>query len=149
MSEFCEQNSSPAYTVLFHTGHGPYREETVPAGRTAHEPPAPDREGYEFTCWFRDEALTQEYNFALPVCRNLRLYAGWKRKSYFVRFLGGGLADPTTQEVVHGTSAVEPDVSFPGYMLEGWYTEETFQNRYDFNTKVTRNTLLYAKWKKS
>ena len=148
MNGFTAQNSTEeAYTVLFHTGQGPYREERVLAGRPVHEPPAPDREGYDFTCWYRDETLTQEYDFSAPVSRNIRLYAGWERKSYYVRFLAGGLADPTTQEVVHGSTVIEPDVSFPGYVLEGWYTEETFQTRYDFNAKVTRNLLLYAKWK--
>ena len=147
MYGFTTQNrNAEEYTVLFHTGQGPYREETVSAGLPVHEPPEPEREGYLFTGWYRDESQTQEYSFSNPVCQNLRLYAGWTRKSYYVRFLAGGLADPTTQAVVHGSTAVEPDVSFPGYVLEGWYTEETFQNRYNFNTKVTRNLLLYAKW---
>ena len=147
MNGFTAQNSSvEEYTVLFHTGQGPYRKETVPAGRPIHEPPVPERDGCIFVGWYRDKCQMQEYNFSSPICQNLCLYAGWKRKTYYVRFLAGGLADPTTQEVVHGSLAVEPDVFFSGYVLEGWYTEETLQNRYDFNTKVTRNLLLYAKW---
>lgn len=144
-----ETGSSPntAYTVLFHTGTESYREEIVPVGCPVLEPIAPEREGCEFTGWYCDEALTQEYVFTAPVNRSLCLYAGWKRKSCYVRLLAGSMADSTTQEIAYGSTAVEPDISFPGYVLEGWYTEETCVNRYNFNTKVTRNLLLYAKWR--
>lgn len=144
-----ETGSSTVYTVHFHTGLGPYCEEIVLAGRLVREPVAPDRDGYDFTVWYRDEAQTQKFVFTAPINCNIRLYAGWKRKFCYVRFLAGGLANPTTQKIAYGSTAVEPDVSFPGYVLEGWYTEETCINRYNFNTKVVRNLLLYAKWKQN
>ena len=71
-----ETGSTTVYTVHFHTGSGPYREEIVPAGRPVREPIAPDREGYDFTGWYRDEALTQEYVFTAPVNCNIRLVHG-------------------------------------------------------------------------
>ena len=144
-----ETGSSTVYTVHFHTGSGPYCEEIVLAGRLVREPVAPDRDGYDFTVWYRDEAQTQKFVFTAPINCNIRLYAGWKRKFCYVRFLAGGLANPTTQKIAYGSTAVEPDLSFPGYVLEGWYTEETCINRYNFNTKVVRNLLLYAKWKQN
>lgn len=33
-----------------------------------------------------------------------------------------------------------------GYSFDAWYTEDTFENRYDFSQEVTQNLLLYAKW---
>lgn len=33
-----------------------------------------------------------------------------------------------------------------GYLLN-WYTDESLTIRYDFNTKITKDITLYAKWK--
>lgn len=35
-----------------------------------------------------------------------------------------------------------------GYIFDGWYTDEDFENKYDFDTKVTKDFTLYAKWVK-
>ena len=34
-----------------------------------------------------------------------------------------------------------------GYTFEGWYSDEKLTTLYDFDTLVTKNTTLYAKWK--
>lgn len=42
--------------------------------------------------------------------------------------------------------AKDPNVrSVPGYTFEGWYTDEGFENKYDFNTPVTSSLILYGK----
>ena len=33
-----------------------------------------------------------------------------------------------------------------GYIFEGWFTDEDCTTEYDFDTKVTKNITLYAKW---
>lgn len=33
-----------------------------------------------------------------------------------------------------------------GYTFGGWYTDETFQTTFDFNTPITSDLTLYAKW---
>jgi uncharacterized repeat protein (TIGR02543 family) len=39
---------------------------------------------------------------------------------------------------------VNPDAA--AYTFDGWYTEETLENKYDFSTPVTSELTLYAKW---
>lgn len=39
---------------------------------------------------------------------------------------------------------VNPNVAT--YTFDGWYTEETLENKYDFSTPVNSNLTLYAKW---
>lgn len=58
---------------------------------------------------------------------------------------------------VNGTAEVAPNaaVSAPeiplraGYVFEGWYTDAACTAKYDFATKVTAETNLYAKWLES
>ena len=33
------------------------------------------------------------------------------------------------------------------YEFEGWYTDEALSNPFDFDTAITKDTTLYAKWK--
>ena len=51
--------------------------------------------------------------------------------------------------VVSGGKIVEPVYSAPvreHYTVEGWYTDASRTNAYDFNTAVTENKTLYAGW---
>lgn len=41
-------------------------------------------------------------------------------------------------------SPIEP--SKVGYQFDGWYTDETFQTRFDFSQPVTDNNTCYAHW---
>jgi uncharacterized repeat protein (TIGR02543 family) len=55
----------------------------------------------------------------------------------------------TTQTVKDGAQVSKPyDPSNSGYTFEGWYTDSTFKNAYDFRTPVKGDLDLYAKWTK-
>ena len=61
--------------------------------------------------------------------------------TYAYGALGGTYA---TQIVQAGEKAIEPDVpSRQGYQFTGWYLDDT---KYDFNTAVTGDMTLTAKW---
>ncbi|HCL22075.1 MAG TPA: hypothetical protein DHW47_09155 [Oscillibacter sp.] len=61
--------------------------------------------------------------------------------TYAYGALGGTYA---TQIVQAGEKAIEPDVpSRQGYQFTGWYLDDT---KYDFNTAVTKDMTLTAKW---
>ena len=38
------------------------------------------------------------------------------------------------------------DPTKEGYTFKGWYTDEKLTKEFDFNTKLTGDTILYAKW---
>ncbi len=60
---------------------------------------------------------------------------------------GHGTA-PSAQTVIENESATEPTPAptETGYTFGGWYKESTCVNEYDFNTAVTGDLTLYAKW---
>ena len=54
---------------------------------------------------------------------------------------------PSSQTVYSGYKATKPaDPSASGYTFAGWYTDSACTSTYDFNTAVTSNITLYAKW---
>ncbi len=64
---------------------------------------------------------------------------------------GGLLVAPTNPVKESGLDeglylgTVNPNVA--AYTFDGWYTEETLENKYDFTVPVTHDLTLYAKWK--
>ena len=65
------------YTVSFEVGGGSaVSSQTVLWKEQATRPEDPTKDRYEFTGWFTDEALTQEYDFATKVTSSFTLYAG-------------------------------------------------------------------------
>lgn len=50
--------------------------------------------------------------------------------------------------VPEGTFATKPATAptKEGNLFEGWYTEQTMTNRFDFYTPITKDITLYAKW---
>ncbi|MBQ3265770.1 MAG: InlB B-repeat-containing protein [Ruminococcus sp.] len=67
---------------------------------------------------------------------------------------GHGTA-PASQNVDYNTTATRPASPTVGdevseasgkYRFDGWYTDTSFNTAFDFNTKITGNTTVYAKW---
>lgn len=60
---------------------------------------------------------------------------------------------PDTQNIVvsvskDGKVARPADPTHEGWKFEGWFTDTEFKNAYDFETPVTGDLVLYAKWAK-
>ena len=65
-------------TLVFNNGDENL-EYVVTNGMLFEEPETPERRGYEFVKWYKDEALIEEYDFNEPVTEDLTLYAAWER----------------------------------------------------------------------
>lgn len=66
---------------------------------------------------------------------------------YTVTFNTDGGTAVESQPVDHGSKATKPaNPTKTGYTFAGWYTEPAYTNLFDFNTVITANTTLYAKW---
>lgn len=67
--------------------------------------------------------------------------------TYTVTFDSNGGSVVEAQTVAEGQKATEPTTpTKKGYTFAGWYTDESFENEYDFSIAVTENITLYAKW---
>lgn len=114
----------------------------------------PTRDGYVFAGWNTapDGSGTNcaagsgiEGNKDSPA---LTLYAQWN-KLVTVSFdlCGHGGANIPSQTFVSGNKASEPTVpKEDGWVFGGWYTEKGCQYRFSFDSAVTSDITLYAKW---
>lgn len=69
------------------------------------------------------------------------------KQNYTVTFNSNGgssVASQTVEENALITQPVDPVRS--GYTFDGWYTAEGSGQKFDFNTAVTGNIVLYARW---
>ncbi|MCR4892426.1 MAG: InlB B-repeat-containing protein, partial [Lachnospiraceae bacterium] len=116
------------------------------------KPTDPEEEGYTFGGWFTDAECTNAYDFDTKVTDHMTLYAKWtanpEETTYTVTFHtnGHGTA-PDSQTVSENGRAQKPtDPEAKGYAFGGWFTDTKCTNVYDFNTEVTADITLYAKW---
>ena len=143
------------YTVTFNAygGFPTPNEQHVKSGEKAVLPAEPTLKGHTFAFWYlgEDEENATAYDFDTPVTGDITLTAKWNINKYTVTFNSyGGTPVPPAQEVEYGLTATEPATAptKTGYTFDGWYLGEDEQNAtaYDFNTPVTENITLTAKW---
>ena len=67
--------------------------------------------------------------------------------AYTVKFDTNGGNAVANQSITNGGKAVKPaNPSKDGYTFAGWYSNSALTTEYNFNTMVTRNITIYAKW---
>ena len=110
------------------------------------------RSGYAFTGWNtqadgKGTAYKPGDSFTLTD-EDTVLYAQWN-KLVTVSFdlCGHGGANIPSQTFVSGNKASEPTApKEDGWVFGGWYTEKGCQYRFSFDSAVTSDITLYAKW---
>ena len=73
--------------------------------------------------------------------------ACWKDKTYLVTFeLNGGVGETEELVLIHHKLTKPEDPVREHYTFAGWYTDEALTKAYDFDTEITEDKVLYAKW---
>jgi uncharacterized repeat protein (TIGR02543 family) len=145
--------SVSSYTVTFHTNGGTPADFTqqVQSGGKATQPAVPVRTGYTFGGWFTDAAGTgAEWDFALnTVKETVTLYAKWTQITYAVTFnAAGGTPAGIIQSVPYGSAATRPaNPTREDYAFDDWYAAMDYAAKWNFDSIVTADIILYAKWK--
>ena len=111
-------------------------------------PAAPTKEGYRFDGWYyvNNGGVAKWYFDTDIVTRAMTLTAKWVQ-TYTVAFdtNGGSAVAPVTVDA-DSTVTKPADPMKSGHNFGGWYTENTYENPYDFHAAVTGSLTLYAKW---
>ena len=110
-----------------------------------NDPPA--KTGHRFVGWFADEDLTEEFDFDnTPVTEPITLYAKYEPVSYTITFMDGGTRYLTATAQYGAKYALPEAPTKEGYTFGGWFTDAECTQEYDFDTAVTGNVTVYAKW---
>ena len=144
------------YAVTISAGTGgsvsPSGEQQV--GSTAVAIEATPETGYAFDNWAVTGGATvadaSAASTTVTATAAGTVTANFKTASYLVDYHANGHSNAAPDDVYvnHGEKALVPTPPTPNdeFTFAGWYTENTCINKYDFNTPVTAELHLYAKW---
>ncbi len=146
------------YQVTFESNGGSaVKNQSILYHHEAERPESPTKEGYIFVGWYKDAALTKEFDFInTMIVKDIVLYAKWEEKPEeedrvkVVFNSKGGSSIPAYENVAVGSMISKPeDPTREGYTFLGWFkdTGGTLKEKFDFDTEiVTESMTLYARW---
>lgn len=110
--------------------------------------PEPIKENYTFAGWYNGN---EKFDFTTVPTGDVTLVAKWDINKYTVQFVSehGSFAD---QPIEHGGTITTDNLTIPeveGYTFIGWYTDDTYDTKFDFTKPITGDTKVYAKWEKN
>ena len=143
------------YTVSFdlnYTGAtNTISAQSIERNATATKPSDPTRSGYTFGGWYMDSTVQNPFDFNTGISSDITLYARWiESPSYTVTFdlnYANAINQIEPQQVVKEECATKPaDPAREGYIFGGWFMDSTVQKPFDFNTGISSDITLYARW---
>lgn len=135
--------------ATFDPGNGESNStQTIDRGGKFTEPAAPSKENHTFAGWYNGD---EKFNFNADTTNApnvLNLVATWDINKYTVQFVSdyGSFEDQTIE---YGGTIDTDELTIPkveGFTFDGWYADKTYNTTFDFNTSITSNTTVYAKW---
>ena len=137
------------HTVTFHLNNGqPDFIETVEHGKTAKGPQDLTKDCSNFAYWNTSDGHEWTLD-SDPVTEDRELFAIWVPKAVTVTFDSKGGTSVPPQNKTCGETVTEPTgVTRAQYTLAGWYSDEACSDDHvwDFNTPLSGDITLYAKW---
>ncbi len=119
-----------------------YKIISIQRGQKTGEPSAPEKEGYDFAGWYLDDEL---FDFNKKITKNMILEARYTKKVYTVTFKIIN-KNSIIEKVEYMDKVRKPEnPTKEGYEFSGWYDGT---KKFDFNTKITKNIVLEARWLK-
>ena len=144
------------YTVTFKDGETTLSAATVNDGDKVTKPADPTKEGYTFDGWYADTAFSVAFDFETAITADTTVYAKFTEEditppapaatTYTVTFRDGETT-LSTATVNDGDKVAKPDdPTKEGYTFDGWYADAAFTAAFDFDTAITEDTTVYARF---
>ncbi len=115
----------------------------------------PTKEGYKFTGWYINKGCTTAFDentdFSKLVDLDgngaLNLYAKMEVDVMYTVSFDAGTIKIDSVLVSEGNKVDAPEFNLPnGFEFKGWYRDSRKKEAYDFNSEVTKDMTLYAKF---
>ena len=151
---YSEASITTKYPVTFYDGEAELTDLAckVEENGKITKPADPVKEGYVFDAWYKESTFDNKWDFENDiVAADTKLYAKFLPEAevtkYTVTFKSDENTVINTVTVKEGNSVGEPENPVKdGYQFDGWYTDVNCTDKYDFNTVVSADLTLYAKW---
>ncbi|MCR5618100.1 MAG: InlB B-repeat-containing protein [Clostridiales bacterium] len=102
---------------------------------------------YWLTQYGEEVSTSATYSFSPTV--DIKMFAVFRKPETFtVSFESNGGSSVTTQSITEGQKATKPsDPTKADSVFLGWYKDSSLTTEFNFDTPITENTTLYAKYK--
>ena len=152
--EFQLDELYPTYTITYELGGVTLSNAPTQYNKNSGTVtlPRPTRDGYRFTGWTGTDLAEKTLDVVIPAgsTGDREYTANWVETRTVTFDVNGHGTAPDPQTVDIGTKAVRPtDPAQTGWRFDGWYTDKDCTAAYDFDSVVTDNITLYAKWVKT
>jgi len=138
-----------AITFELHGGSGSFPIQRIPRNTIATAPIMdPAFEYHTFLGWYTEATDGVPFDFTDPITADTVVHARWESYVAITFDLHGGTGSFPIQRVPNNTTAAEP-ATIPTqatYIFAGWYTEAEGGVPFDFNTPITEDTIIHARW---
>ncbi len=122
------------------------KAEAIKTGTKINEPTSPVKSGYSFEGWYIDKNLTQKYDFSKTVNGDITLYAKYIKNLTITWVYNNGSTNKI-ETVKTGSKISKPqNPTKNNYIFEKWCTDKALTKEFDFNTSITSDITLYAKY---
>ena len=152
----CDNNNNKTeFTFTYNVNYegGENRVETIKRGNKAQNWEI-RRSGFEFLGWYDSSSLDNLFNFDTPIEEDTTVYAGWKEEvisetvTITFDYSFNDVTNISRISLTSGDTLLEdfaPVVERLGYEVEGWYLDNTYENKFNFGEDaVTEDITLYA-----
>lgn len=147
---FIFSKKEESYSVSFVLEDGTVlSDQTIDSSGNVTRPEDPTKEGYVFEGWYSGGV---KFDFNTEVKKDMVLEARWSAKEvekdeeYSVSFDSNGGNTISSKSIKKGEKVTKPqDPTKTGYTFVSWQLNG---GNYDFNSPVTKNIVLVAKWNK-
>ncbi len=134
------------YTVNYYNGSELITTEKVKNNTSIAGITPPTKDGHTFEYWCIDSGLSTQFNLSTKITRDIKLYAKFSVNEYTVDFMDGNTMLSSTGVSYNSTINKPTDPTKTGYDFVNWYADSSFTTVFDFTTKITSNTKIYAKF---
>ena len=147
LSQLIYQESGYA-TINFQTNGGQVLAPLRQLIGTSFTLPESEKEGHSFVSWYKNQALTEEFNETIIPKNDLTLFASWVINQYTITFVtnGGNILESITGNY----GEVIPEFAVPvkeNFEFALWFEDSTLTKPFDYPERFPAKDLrLYASW---
>ncbi|MCL2844275.1 MAG: InlB B-repeat-containing protein [Chitinivibrionia bacterium] len=113
----------------------------------------PTRNGFTFDNWYTSQTGGDVFDFSSSIAENTTIWARWIVNPIVNFNLNRGVGNSNTnnQSVANGATATRPatNPTRGKWLFDDWYTSQTGGEVFDFDTPITENTMIWARWELS
>ncbi|MBQ3254091.1 MAG: InlB B-repeat-containing protein, partial [Acholeplasmatales bacterium] len=121
------------------------------------KPSNPSLAGYKFINWYTDANYTDVFDFNTAPSTNaedstITIYAKFEAIKYYTITYqytdkDGNTITIMTEQVEENTTTTAPqDPTRTGFVFAGWYSDSSCETVFNFNSAITKDTIVYADW---